>query len=68
MFGHKPGTLPPGRVATRWFLFLSFYHLLPAPWYMGVAAGLAPPGFLLLAGVASLFNTDFDSMDFSVLL
>ena len=68
MFGHNPSTLPPGRVATRWFLFLSFYHLLPAPWYMGVAAGLAPPGFLLLGGVASLFNTDFDSMAFAVLL
>lgn len=59
--------LPPGRVATRWFLFLSFYHFLPAPWYLGVAAGLAPPSFLFLGGLLSLFNTDFDSMAFAAL-
>ena len=65
MFRFNRSALPPGRVATRWFLFLSFYHLLPAPWYLGVAAGLAPPSFLFLGGVASLFNTDFDSMAFA---
>ena len=68
MFRFNRNILPPGRVATRWFLFLSFYHLLPAPWFMGVAAGFAPPSFLFLGGVASLFNTDFDSMTFAVLL
>ena len=62
----KRNALPPGRVATRWFIFLSFYHLLPMPWYMGVAAGLAPPSFLLLGGVASLFNTDSDSLGFAI--
>jgi TPR repeat protein len=61
----KRKVLPPGRVATRWFLFLGFYHLLPAPWYLGVAAGLAPPSLLFLGGVASLFNTDFDSLAFA---
>ena len=60
-------TLPPGRVATRWFLFLIFFHLLPVPWYMMVVAGLAPASFLFAAGVAGLFNTDFDSLPMAVL-
>jgi TPR repeat protein len=60
-------TLPPGRVATRWFLFLIFFHLLPVPWFMMVVAGLAPASFLFAAGVAGLFNTDFDSLPMAVL-
>ena len=62
---HRP--LPAGRVATRWFLFLVFFHLLPVPWYMMVVAGLAPASFLFAAGVAGLFNTDFDSLPMAVL-
>ena len=55
-------SLPDGRTAARWFLFLVFFHLLPVPWFMFVVAGLAPANFLLAAGVAGLFNTDFDSL------
>ena len=39
--------LPAGRGTARWFLFLVFYHLVPVPWFMFVAAGLAPGSFLL---------------------
>ena len=60
-------TVPAGRVATRWFLFLIFFHLLPVPWFMMVVAGLAPASFLFAAGVAGLFNTDFDSLPMAVL-
>ena len=60
-------TLPEGRVAVRWFLFLVFFHLLPVPWFMFVAAGLAPASFLFAIGVAGLFNTDFDSLPMAVL-
>ena len=38
--------LPAGRVATRCFFFLVFFHLLPVPWFIGVAGGLAPASFL----------------------
>ena len=63
MMGHNDQiSLPDGRTAARWFLFLVFSHLLPVPWFMFVAAGLAPANFLLAAGVAGLFNTDFDSL------
>ena len=55
-------TLPAGRVATRWFLFLVFFHLLPVPWFVAVAGGLAPASFLFAIGVTGLFNTDFDSL------
>jgi TPR repeat protein len=66
--GHKNlRNLPAGRAAARWFLFLVFYHLLPVPWFMFVVAGLAPASFLLAAGVAGLFNTDFDSLPMAVL-
>jgi hypothetical protein len=65
--GHKNlRNLPAGRAAARWFLFLVFYHLLPVPWFMFVVAGLAPASFLLAAGVAGLFNTDFDSLPISL--
>ena len=60
-------TLPDGRIAVRWFLFLVFFHLLPVPWFMFVVAGLAPAGFLFAIGVAGLFNTDFDSLPMAVL-
>ena len=60
-------TLPTGRIAVRWFLFLVFFHLLPVPWFMFVAAGLAPASFLFAIGVAGLFNTDFDSLPMAVL-
>jgi len=60
-------TLPAGRVAARWFLFLVFFHLLPVPWFMVVVAGLAPASFLFAAGVAGLFVTDFDSLPMAVL-
>jgi len=60
-------TLPAGRAAVRWFLFLVFFHLLPVPWFMVVVAGLAPASFLFAAGVAGLFNTDFDSLPMAVL-
>ena len=57
---------PPGRVAVRWFIFLVFFHLLPVPWFVGVAGGLAPGCFLFAAGVAGLFSTDFDSLPIAV--
>ena len=60
-------TVPAGRVAARWFLFLVFFHLLPVPWFMFVAAGLAPASFLFAAGVAGLFNTDFDSLPMAIM-
>jgi len=59
---------PPGRGATRWFLFLAFAHLLPVPWYLAVAAGLAPASFLFAAGMTSLFLPDGDSLAFAALL
>ena len=59
---------PAGRIAARWFLFLSFFHLLPAPWYMVVVAGLAPAAFLFAAGLAGLFNTDSSSLTMAVML
>ena len=59
---------PPGRVASRWFLFLSFYHLLPIIWFMLVAGGLAPGSFLLAAGVAGLFSGDSDGLAMAVIL
>ena len=62
---HK--TLPDGRIAARWFLFLVFFHLIPVPWFMFVAAGLAPASFLFAAGVAGLFNTDFDSLPMAIM-
>ena len=66
--GHTPQkTLPAGRVAIRWFLFLVFFHLLPAPWFMVVVAGLAPASFLFAIGVAGFFNTDFDSLPMAVM-
>jgi TPR repeat protein len=57
---HK--TVPAGRVAARWFLFLVFFHLLPVPWFIAVAAGLAPASFLFAIGVPGLFITDHDSL------
>jgi len=60
-------TLPAGRVAVRWFLFLVFFHLLPVPWFMFVVAGLAPASFLFAIGVVGLFNTDFDSLPMAIL-
>lgn len=60
-------TLPAGRVAVRWFLFLVFFHLLPAPWFMVVVAGLAPASFLFALGVSGLFITDFDSLPMAVM-
>jgi hypothetical protein len=54
--------LPAGRVAARWFLFLVFFHLLPVPWFIAVAGGLAPASFLFAIGVAGLFITDSDSL------
>ena len=60
-------TLPAGRAAVRWFLFLVFFHLLPVPWFMFVAAGLAPASFLFAAGVAGLYITDFDSLPMAVM-
>ncbi len=59
---------PPGRGAVRWFLFLSFFHLLPVPWYMAVVAGLAPASFLFAGGMASLFISDNDSLAFALFL
>jgi len=61
-------TLPAGRVAARWFLFLVFFHLVPVPWFMFVVAGLAPASFLFAAGLAGLFNTDFDSLPMAIML
>ncbi|MDB4470866.1 hypothetical protein N9063_01130, partial [Deltaproteobacteria bacterium] len=59
---------PPGRVASRWFLFLSFYHLLPIIWYMAVAGGLAPGIFLFAGGVAGLFSGDSDGFAMAAFL
>jgi TPR repeat protein/accessory gene regulator protein AgrB len=60
-------TLPAGRIAVRWFLFLVFFHLLPVPWFIAVAGGLAPASFLFAIGVPGLFITDFDSLPLSVM-
>ena len=60
-------TLPAGRAAVRWFLFLVFFHLLPVPWFMVVVAGLAPASFLFAIGVGGLFVTDFDSLPMAVM-
>jgi hypothetical protein len=60
-------TLPAGRAAVRWFLFLVFFHLLPVPWFMVVVAGLAPASFLFAIGVTGLFVTDFDSLPMAVM-
>jgi TPR repeat protein len=61
--GHTDHITPPdGRVAARWFLFLVFFHLLPVPWFIAVAGGLAPGSFLFAIGVAGLFITDSDSL------
>lgn len=59
---------PPGRGALRWFLFLTFFHLLPVPWFLAVAGGLAPASFLFAAGMAGLFLTDGDSLTLAGLL
>ena len=59
---------PPSRAAIRWFLFLTYYHLLPVPWYMAVVAGLAPASFLFAAGMTSLFLPDNDSLAFAAFL
>jgi len=59
---------PPGHGAVRWFLFLSFFHLLPVPWFLMVAAGLAPASFLFAAGMASLFSTGSSSLTIAALL
>ncbi len=62
-------TAPPaGRAGLRWFLFLVFFHLLPVPWYLAVAAGLAPAVFLFAAGVAGLFVTDAGSLPLAAML
>jgi TPR repeat protein len=58
---------PPGLGARRCFLFLVFFHLLPVPWYLAVAAGLAPASFLLMFGMAGLFNTDSESLVFAAM-
>ena len=60
-------TLPAGRAAVRWYLFLVFFHLVPAPWFMVVVAGLAPASFLFALGVSGLFITDFDSLPMAVM-
>ena len=59
---------PPGRGAARWFLFLSFFHLLPVPWFLIVAGGLAPASFIFAAGMASLFSSGRGTLNFAVLL
>jgi len=60
-------SMPAGRVAVRWFLFLVFFHLLPVPWFIAVAGGLAPASFLFAIGVPGLFITDFDSLPLSAM-
>lgn len=64
----QPKVPPPGRSATRWFLFLVFYHLLPLVWYMAVAGGFAPGSFLLAGGLASLFSGDSDGFAMALFL
>jgi TPR repeat protein len=61
-------TRPAGRVAVRWFLFLVFFHMLPVPWFIAVAGGLAPASFLFGIGVSGLFTTDFGSLPLSAML
>ncbi|MBT8362253.1 MAG: sel1 repeat family protein, partial [Deltaproteobacteria bacterium] len=59
---------PPGRGAIRWFLFITFFHFLPVPWFLGVAGGLAPGSFLFAAGLTSLFLPDSESLAFAAML
>jgi TPR repeat protein len=61
-------TMPAGRIAVRWFLFLVFFHLLPVPWFIAVAGGLAPASFLFAVGGYGLFTTDFGSLPLSFML
>ena len=61
-------TMPAGRVAVRWFLFLVLFHLLPVPWFIAVAGGLAPASFLFAVGGFGLFTTDFGSLSLSAML
>ena len=61
-------TMPAGQVAVRWFLFLIFFHLLPVPWFIAVAGGLAPASFLFAIGGFGLFTTDFGSLPLSAML
>lgn len=68
MANREPKVPPPGSSARRWFLFLSFYHLLPVIWYMAVVGGLAPGSFLFAAGVASLFSGDSDGFGMAAFL
>ncbi len=68
LMGHTDHiALPAGRGAARWFLFLVFFHLLPVPWFLFVAGGLAPASFLFAIGVAGLFITDFDSLPMALM-
>ncbi|MHC4103571.1 MAG: tetratricopeptide repeat protein, partial [Planctomycetota bacterium] len=60
-------TLPAGRVAARWFLFLVSFHLLPVPWSAAVVGGLAPASFLFSIGVPGLFITDHDSLPLALM-
>ena len=61
-------TMPAGRVAVRWILFLVLFHLLPVPWFIAVAGGLAPASFLFAVGGFGLFTTDFGSLSLSAML
>jgi len=60
--------LPAGRVAVRWFLFLLFFHLIPVPWFLGVAGGLAPASFLFAIGGAGLFIAESGSLPLAGML
>ena len=68
MTNREPKVPSPGSIARRWFLFLSFYHLLPVIWYLAVVGGLAPGSFLFAAGVGSLFSVDSDGFGMAAFL
>ena len=56
MKAYPKNNIPPrGRGSSRCFLFLIFFHLLPFPWYMAVAGGLAPATFLFAGVIFYLF-------------
>ncbi len=51
------GKPEPSR-ATRWLLWLSLLHTLPAPFFLFVVVGTVPAAGLLAGGVAGLFAGD----------
>ncbi|MDH5276829.1 MAG: hypothetical protein OEW88_10425, partial [Gammaproteobacteria bacterium] len=61
------GQPEPSR-ATRWLLWLSLLHTLPAPFFLFVVIGTVPAAGLLAAGVAGLFAGDREGLAMGAVL